>query len=183
MQSGETNTNTFQPPKAKTTGEPCGRCTSLGRLCPAHEGTKHDETYGTLSASQVKALEALVSQGIDETLEAVAARGGVSRVTLWRYLQDPEFIAAYRQRVEDEMGSQRARVARALIEGACTPGQGQASMQRIYWQRLGELSEKREISGPDGGPVETRETFDWSVLSTKTLRQIDRELESAGQEQ
>ena len=36
------------------------------------------------------------------------------------------------------------------------PGPGQAAMQKIYWQRLGELVEKQEHSGPGGEPVLTR---------------------------
>ncbi len=56
-----------------------------------------------------------------------------------RYLVDPAFLRAYKDRVELELGAYRGRVAAALVKGATTPGPGQASMQKIYWQRLGEL--------------------------------------------
>jgi hypothetical protein len=56
-----------------------------------------------------------------------------------RYLVDPVFLRAYKDRVELELGAHRGRVAAALVKGATTPGPGQASMQKIYWQRLGEL--------------------------------------------
>lgn len=42
----------------------------------------------------------------------------------------------------------------------------------------GRWTSKRQMehSGPEGGPIETKETFDWSQLSTETLRRIDEEL-------
>ena len=64
--------------------------------------------------------------------------------TLYRYLRQEEFVAECRRRIEDELGAARGRVAAALIEGASTPGPGQAAMQKIFWQRLGELADKHE---------------------------------------
>ena len=76
--------------------------------------------------------------------------------TLYRYLRQEEFVAECRRRIEDELGAARGRVAAALIEGASTPGPGQAAMQKIFWQRLGELADKHEHSGPSCEPIITR---------------------------
>ena len=50
-------------------------------------------------------------------------------------------------------------------------------MQRIFWQRLNELPDRREVTGKDGGPVETREMLDLTRLSDQTLRRISEEIE------
>ena len=94
-----------------------------------------------VSLSQLAALEALIGRRDGETLEGVAGRAGVTRRTLHRYLQKPDFVGEYRRLIEAELGGARAKVAAALVRGAVTPGHGQAAMQRIYWQRLGELQE------------------------------------------
>ncbi len=88
-------------------------------------------------------------------MEDVAKRADVTRRTLYRYIRDETFVAEYRKRIEDELGAARGRVAAALVEGAATPGQGQGTMQKLYWQRLGELTDKHEVSGPGGEPIIT----------------------------
>jgi len=60
--------------------------------------------------------------------------------------------------------------AAALVEGASTPGQGQGAMQKIYWQRLGELVEKKEHTGKDGGPIQT---LDLSKLTKEPIYRIN----------
>jgi AcrR family transcriptional regulator len=109
------------------------------------------DTESALTLKQARALECLIGRGSEESIEDVASRAGVSRRTMHRYLVDPVFLAAYRERVELELGAHRGRVAAALVKGATTPGSGQASMQKIYWQRLGELIDSRswQIEDPD----------------------------------
>ena len=134
----------------------CGLCKRYGRGCQYHPDVSQSVTSGDLSTSQVVAMECLTSRGLDETLADVAERAKVTRRTLHRYLRDEVFIAEFRKRIEDELGSARSKVAVALVRGASMPGPGQAAMQKIYWQRLGELVEKQEHSGPGGEPVLTR---------------------------
>ena len=169
-----------------STGKRCRNTASPDGSCgiPAHLeqvlGMSESVTSGDLSARAVKAAATLASRRIHETLADVAERAGVTPRTLYRYMQKPAFVTEFRKRVEDELGTERGKVAAALVKGACNPGQGQAAMQKIYWQRLGELIEKGEISGPGGGPIETS-TIDLSKLSTGTLRKVRKELgEKAG---
>ena len=75
---------------------------------------------------------------------------------LSRSCPEAALLLAVGVRVEDELGAYRAKVAAALVRGAITTGPGQAAMQRIFWQRLGELVEKQERTGADGGPIITK---------------------------
>jgi len=115
---------------------------------------KRDETDETFTRRQLLALDCLVDRRPDETLTEVGKRAGISRVTLYRYLNDPEFHREYRARVAAELTSQRSRMANALIKGGVTPGPGQASLQKIYWTMLGELRDTLEVTGKDGGPID-----------------------------
>lgn len=68
-----------------------------------------------LSAKQEKALAALLTE---VTLEAAAKSVGVSDVSLWRWMQEPEFhrryLAARRQIVEDAVGLMQRASKRAV---------------------------------------------------------------------
>lgn len=109
-----------------------------------------------LTHRESKAIECLLTREPEETLAEVAERAGVKVRVLYRYMRDADFKKAYKERVELEMGGHRSRVANALIRGAVKDGPGQAAMQKIYWQRLGEFNERVELTGANGGPVETR---------------------------
>ena len=145
------------------------------------------DTKSILSLRQVIVLETLMNRGIGESLEALATRAGVSRSTLHRYLRQTDFHAEYRARVILEFGGQRGGVARALVEGATTPGPGQAAMQRIYWQLNGMLTDSLEIAGQGGGPIKVSGSSNGNVaqlsaLSLETKRSIVRDLVAAGVE-
>jgi putative insertion element HTH domain-containing protein len=114
------------------------------------------DTESTLTLRQIRTLECLMDRRSEESLEDVAVRAGVSRRTMHRYLVDPVFLNAYRERVELELGAHRGRVAAALVKGAINPGPGQASMQKIYWQRLGELIDARSWQFEDPEEVLSR---------------------------
>ncbi len=105
--------------------------------------TLHD---GKLSGPQLQAIELLIDRSNEETIEQIADHCGVTRQSLWRWMQKPEFVAEYKARVDAELGSRRSQVASALIKGATRPGPGQAAMQKIYWQKLGEFSETLNVS-------------------------------------
>lgn len=106
-----------------------------------------------LTLKQARALEALVEWGAEQTMEDVARAAGVSRRTLYRFLSDPVFLRFYRHRVELELGAHRGRVGAALVKGATTRGPGQAAMQKLHWQRLGELVEAKSLEFEDAGEI------------------------------
>lgn|SRR6185312_2722579 len=117
-----------------------------------------NDSISSPTPRQVVALECLMTRTEDETIEQVASRAGVSRRTMHRYLRDASFHAEYKSRVIMEIGSQRGRMASALVKGGTSPGPGQAAMQKIYWTMLGELKDllAMELTGRDGGPIETQ---------------------------
>jgi AcrR family transcriptional regulator len=115
-----------------------------------------NDSISSPTPRQVVALECLMTRTEDETIEQVASRAGVSRRTMHRYLRDASFHAEYKSRVIMEIGSQRVRMASALVKGGTSPGPGQAAMQKIYWTMLGELKDLLELTGKDGGPIETQ---------------------------
>lgn len=96
---------------------------------------------------------------------------GVSRVTLWRYIQDhPEIHEAL---YEIDEGSKD--IAEAQVHIAIEAGDGQ--MVRWFLDRKAKdrgYGHTTEVSGPKGGaiPVEARLTVDPKKLSTETLREI-----------
>lgn len=109
----------------------------------------------SLSITQLHAIELLVSRTADIPLQAICERCGCHRQSLWRWMRrSTKFNTEYKAKVEANLGLARGKVAKALVEGATRPGPGQASMQKIYWERLGELVTRSEISGPGGGPIQ-----------------------------
>jgi AcrR family transcriptional regulator len=141
-----------------------------------------NDSISTLTPRQLVALECLMARTEDETIEQVASRAGVSRRTLHRYLRDASFHAEYRSRVAMEMGSQRGRMALALVKGGTTPGPGQAAMQKIYWTMLGELKDlsAMELTGKDGGPVEVVPAERLALLSIEEKEKLAEMLERVG---
>jgi AcrR family transcriptional regulator len=141
-----------------------------------------NDSISKLAPRQIVALECLMTRTEDETLEQVASRAGVSRRTMHRYLRDASFHAEYRSRVIMEIGSQRGRMASALVKGGTTPGPGQAAMQKIYWTMLGELKDllAMELTGRDGGPIEVGRNIDLDRLSMEDKRALVELLERVG---
>jgi hypothetical protein len=111
-------------------------------------------TKSDLTPRQQKTLECLLDRLPDETLGDVANRAGVSLRTLHRYMLEKSFSEEFKLSIAIELGSSRGKMAQALIRGGIKPGSGQAAMQKLYWQLIGDVKELLEITGPDGGPVE-----------------------------
>lgn len=138
------------------------------------------DSISKLAPRQLVALECLMTREVDETIEQVAERAGVSRRTMHRYLRDASFHAEYKSRVIMEIGSQRGRMALALVKGGTTPGPGQAAMQKIFWTMLGELRDQLEITGKDRGPILTENRLDLERLSFEEMQTLLEILEKAG---
>ena len=110
-------------------------------------------TIPALTPRQIMALECLLDRLPEETLGDVAERAGVSLRTLHRYMREEAFSNEYRLSIAIELASSRGKMAQALIRGGIKPGSGQAAMQKLYWQLIGDLKELLEISGPGGGAI------------------------------
>jgi len=112
----------------------------------ALETTEKCITGAVLSGRQLAALDCLATRGDDESIADVAKRAGIAYKTLYVYLKDKDFIAELKARVDVELGAHRQPIAKALMKGALKPGMGQAALQKLYWQKLGEFSEKSEVN-------------------------------------
>jgi hypothetical protein len=110
-------------------------------------------TNSGLTPRQQKALECLINRLPEETLADVSNHAGVSLRTLHRYMREKNFSDEFRLSIAIELASSRGKMAAALIRGGLKPGPGQAAMQKLYWQLIGDIKDLLEISGPGGGPI------------------------------
>lgn len=140
-------------------------------IVPLPSSTQSSSPDSKFNEQQELVLDLLVNKTKGETMQHIAEKAGVARMTIWRWLQNPLFKAEYVSRVESELGSHRALVAQALVAGALRPGIGQAAMQKLYWQKLGEVTDKVELTGKDGGPIEVA-TVSLQSLSPSAKREI-----------
>jgi hypothetical protein len=76
-----------------------------------------DRTPAELSPKQYRAIEALLDQ---PTLNKAAAAAGVGRVTLWRWLQTPDFNKAFMHARWNAVQQCIARIQRLTSEAAST---------------------------------------------------------------
>lgn len=98
-----------------------------------------------LDAKRIKVLHALLSARPQDTNEDIARTIGLSPSTVYRFLQEDRFLAEYKKRVLSMAELFRGSVMKALIEGAVRPGPGQSSLQRIYWEIVGELKKSADV--------------------------------------
>lgn len=126
-----------------------------------------------LGSRHYNAIQALVTASPGEPMHVTAKRAGVSKVTLWRYLQDNEFQRKFSDAVIQTLKSKQGQVAKSLVDGALRVGNGQGQLQKLYWQLLGKLVERHEVSGE----IEVQIGLDWSRVDE---RKRDALLEIAG---
>lgn len=90
--------------------------------------------------------QALESRELGESLSDVAARAGVSRQTLHRYMSDREFLEYYNSEIASELQSSRKRTIKTLIEGANTSGAGQPALMKMLFTMTGDYREKVDVN-------------------------------------
>ena len=71
------------------------------------------ESYSTLTHRQYRAIECLASS---PTIAYAAKRAGVGRTTLYRWLKDPVFKAAWERQHAETLVHTRQRIKELLIE-------------------------------------------------------------------
>lgn len=92
-----------------------------------------------LTTKQLAVLEALLTKR-DETLQEIADKCGITYRTLHRYMRLPAFQNEYRIATRLKLQNAAGMLSDSLIAGARDPGNGQAAMQKLFWQLAGYLS-------------------------------------------
>jgi predicted DNA-binding protein (UPF0251 family) len=131
-----------------------------------------------LTLRQVEVINAMIANP-DASQSEIAEIVGVTRMTVWRYFQNKDFQAEYKFQVGLLLKASRTKVAAALIAGATNFGGGMASLQRLYWQLVGDLKEQLELTGAEGGPIQLS-TIDISQMSPEARRILLDEVKRIG---
>jgi hypothetical protein len=118
-----------------------------------------------LTTGKLRALKALISQGPKDTMSTIADKAGVSVRTLHRYMVDTDFRNELRERSKDLLEANRAAISAALVRAAKSPGASQTPAIKLYFQLLGDLVNRNEVSGPDGGTIRVEGNLDVALLS------------------
>ena len=105
------------------------------------------QNYG-LSAQQTKAAELLVSNDIHRlTMEQIAEQCGVSRVGLWKWRNDPDFIAYKNELAERRMDDFLAD-AYEMVRGMAKAGQSEKTRLKaleIVLKNRGKLTDVQKV--------------------------------------
>lgn len=105
-----------------------------------------------LSPKQIKAIMLLCDYDRNMTYRAIAKEVGVCYKTLYNWrTKDKHFMNVKKKASELLLEEKIDRVNRALLNGAM---EGNARLIKLYYERLGLYKDRKEISGPDGGPIE-----------------------------
>ena len=120
-----------------------------------------------LTSEQLEAIKLLVDYDIDLTYKEVADKVGVHEKTLYNWRKnDDNFVEVKKKAAEAGLIEKIDKVNKALLKGAL---EGNARLLKLYYERVGMYVERQEISGPDGGAIETKQEYDLSNLSDEEL--------------
>ncbi len=129
----------------------------------------------SLSTNQEYVLAALLSES---TYAAAAAKTGVAKSTICRWMQLPEFRAAYRQArrelVEFAIGRVQASTAQAVETLLSVTRQGRRDSDRVRAAIAILEHACRGLAEGDHGPVEPLGTTDVVKLLGSRLRHLDQ---------
>lgn len=138
------------------------------------------ETNFRLTPRHRKALQALMSQRVGETMEELAERAGVSRASIYRYLQAPEFKAEFDRRVSEQLNRHKPSVLGTLVKGATNPKHKQhAQLQSLYWRLTGDLQRESNVRVQGEIDLNHVPVLDVSSLSIDAQREMLKMIEQA----
>lgn len=123
----------------------------------------HKDSKRELSTTQERALHALVTRQPEEKMESVAERAGVSRRTLYRYLEDDIFYRKFQNELRMLFRGARFTVANALLDSAT---RGNPQNQKLYWQLTGLLSERLDVNVD---PTKNNPSVETVMIDPETL--------------
>jgi len=131
---------------------------------------KQKLTYDELTKKQINAISLFVNPNID-TITEIADRAGVSRQTIYAWLDDSTFNEVLNKKIDKMVNSQTASVWKSLIKEAV---QGDVRAIKLFFEMQGKYKDRKEITGKDGQPIQTEQSFDLSNLSDEELRLLEK---------
>ena len=118
-------------------------------------------TYDDLTQKQINALALFVNPTIDSITE-IAEKAGVSRQTIYSWMDNTEFKEALNKKIDQYTDSQTSSVWKSLIAQA---KQGNVQAIKLFFEMRGKYRDRKEISGPGGEPIEIRQSAREKVAS------------------
>jgi hypothetical protein len=102
---------------------------------------------------QIKMIELLIDLDDRRNKEEKCKEVGISRRTLYNWFQDANFVAYMNNRLELSTDAELVDMWRSLKSVA---KRGNVQALRTYFELKGKLRNQMEVTGKDGGPIETQ---------------------------
>jgi hypothetical protein len=123
------------------------------------------------NSKQIAMVELLINPEDKRTREQKCNEVGITPKTLWEWQKNPEFIKYKNEQIDKYTDSQLDEVWKAHFRAIKI---GSVEAIKLYHQLKGNIIDrnKTELTGKDGGPIETKQDIDISQLSDQELPQF-----------
>ena len=112
-----------------------------------------------------KAAEMLANPEV-KTNKEIYESLDIPKSTFYDWKDRQEFIDMVNEKVDKYTDQALPDVWESLIEQATS---GSVQAQKLYFEMKDKYRDRKEISGPDGGAIETKQEYDLSNLSDEEL--------------
>lgn len=119
------------------------------------------------SAEQIKLVELLINPEDRRTKTEKMEEAGIPRTTFYRMLKDKNFKTYLREQLDTMTDGELPDVWKAHML-KCK--RGDMTAIKLYYEIKGIYVERKEITGKDGGPIETKTNL--KALSIEELRAL-----------
>lgn len=159
-------------PALTVNGQPCKVCIRLGEYCGTHNGNvpRPQQVSGMWRTAFLAALR----QGLNK--KSAAGRAQVTENTVYRHQREDSDFADQVEIAYNEGTAKLEDIGWERIEDEDKPSD--VILKHLLAVRGIQPKTKVEVSGPDGGPIETKSTIPFDLLSPALKAQIVLELES-----
>ncbi len=125
-----------------------------------------DSKFGT----KEKAAEMLANPEITTDTEIIDSID-VSRATFYKWKNQQDFIDMVNNKVDKYTDKALPKVWESLIDEATS---GSVRAQKLYFEMKNKYRDRKEITGKDGQPIKTEQSFDLSNLTDEELKLLEK---------
>ena len=131
--------------------------------------------------AQKKLLEVLLNpEYYDKSVTDICGMAKVDRTVYYDAIKKPEFVDFYNKALVEIMKGKVDDVLKATYKFATTNSKCyQDRKVLLEMAKVYEEKTKQEISGPGGGPIESKSNFDFSAIPLDQLKTVSEMLEKA----